>query len=80
MTQRELSAYVVGGPGSDHECTTPEEAVEKLRRGLFIYLREATNARNLTALLPVLTSGTAHGICLCSDDRQPPDLLDEGGI
>ncbi|MGD8361832.1 MAG: amidohydrolase family protein, partial [Gemmatimonadota bacterium] len=50
-----LNAYVAGGPGSDHESTTPDEALEKLRRGLFLYLREATNARNLRDLLPALT-------------------------
>jgi adenine deaminase len=75
-----LNAYVLGGPGSDHECTTPEEALEKLRRGLFVFFREATNAKNLEALLPALTEGTSHRVALCTDDRQPPDLLDEGGI
>ncbi|MGM0669568.1 MAG: amidohydrolase family protein, partial [Gemmatimonadota bacterium] len=49
-----LNAYVAGGPSSDHECTTASEALEKLRRGLFLYLREATNARNLRDLLPAL--------------------------
>ncbi len=52
-----LCAYVAGGPTSDHECTTPEEAVEKLRRGLFLYLREATNARNLRHNADFLSSG-----------------------
>lgn len=75
-----LNAYVAGGPASDHECTTPDEAVEKLRRGLFLYLREATNARNLRALIPALTPENRRRVALCTDDRQPPDLLDEGGI
>jgi len=75
-----LNAYVAGGPSSDHECTTPEEALEKLRRGLFLYLREATNARNLVDLIPALTPGNRRRVALCTDDRQPPDLLDEGGI
>jgi adenine deaminase len=75
-----LNAYIVGGPSTDHECTTPEEALEKLRRGLWIFFREATNARNLDALLPVLRPETAARICLCTDDRQPADLLDVGGI
>lgn len=75
-----LNAYALGGPSSDHECTTPEEALEKLRRGLFVYLREATNARNLRDLLPALTPENRRRTALCTDDRQPPDLLDEGGI
>ena len=75
-----LCAYVAGGPSSDHESTTAEEALEKLRRGMFVFFREATNARNLRDLLPALTPGSKHRIALCTDDRQPPDLLDEGGI
>jgi adenine deaminase len=77
---RLLNAYIVSGPGSDHECTTAEEALEKLRRGLTVFLREATNARNLGALMPILTTATLHRCALCTDDRQPPDLMDEGGI
>ncbi|MEJ2204442.1 MAG: adenine deaminase [Gemmatimonadota bacterium] len=75
-----LNAYVAAGPGSDHECTRPEEALEKLRRGLFVFLREATNARNLEALLPILRPANLGRVALCTDDRQPPDLLDSGGI
>ncbi len=75
-----LNAYVAAGPRSDHECTTPEEAIEKLRRGLHVFFREATNARNLLALLPALTPANRRRVSLCTDDRQPPDLLDDGGI
>ncbi|MGD2045179.1 MAG: adenine deaminase [Gemmatimonadota bacterium] len=75
-----LNAYIAAGPGSDHECTTADEAREKLRRGLFLFMREATNAHNLDALLPVLDAASERRIALCTDDRQPPDLLDEGGI
>jgi adenine deaminase len=75
-----LNAYVAAGPSSDHESTTPQEALEKLRRGLYLFLREATNARNLSTLLPVLTDANRRRVALCTDDRQPPDLLDEGGI
>lgn len=77
---RSLNAYALAGPSSDHECTTAEEAREKLRRGLTVFFREATNARNLTDLLPALTPAAARRVALCTDDRQPPDLLDEGGI
>ncbi len=77
---RWLNAYVAGGPGSDHESTTAEEATEKLRRGMWAFLREATNAHNLDALLPAVTSANARRVALCTDDREPPDLLDEGGI
>ncbi len=77
---KSLNAYIAGGPGSDHECTSWEEAVEKLRRGMMVFFRDATNARNLKDLLPALTSRNLHRVALCTDDRQPPDLLGEGGI
>ena len=80
VSGKSLNAYVAAGPRSDHECTTPQEADEKLRRGLWVFFREATNARNLLALLPALTPGTRRRIALCTDDRQPADLLDKGGI
>jgi adenine deaminase len=80
VSGKALNAYVAGGPTSDHECTTPEEAREKLRRGLFLYFRDATNARNLKDLIPALTPANRRRVALCTDDRQPPDLLDEGGI
>jgi adenine deaminase len=80
LTGRGLMAYTAAGIGSDHECTTVEEAREKLRLGLTIFIREATNARNLRTLLPLVTPANQHRICLCTDDRQPADLLDEGHI
>ncbi len=80
LTGKALNAYVAGGPWSDHECTTPEEAREKLRKGLTVFFREATNARNLLGLLPALTPENRRRVALCTDDRQPPDLLDIGGI
>jgi adenine deaminase len=75
-----LDAYVASGIGSDHECTTVEEAQEKLARGLYILIREATNARNLDPLLPLITPQNSRRICFCTDDRQPQDLLSVGGI
>ena len=78
LSGKALQAYVAAGIQSDHECTTVEEAQEKLRLGMTIFLREATNARNLKALLPLVTPFNRDRICFCTDDRQPADLLDEG--
>ena len=75
-----LNAYVAAGIGSDHECTTVEEAREKLRLGMHVFIREATNAHNLEALLPLVTPENARRVCWCTDDRQPADLLDQGHI
>ncbi|HML24421.1 MAG TPA: adenine deaminase C-terminal domain-containing protein, partial [Aggregatilinea sp.] len=77
---KDLNAYIAAGVQSDHECTTVEEAREKLRKGLTIFIREATNARNLRPLLPLITPENSHRICWCTDDRQPADLLDDGSI
>ena len=80
LTGKALQAYVASGIGSDHECTSVEEAREKLRLGLTIFIREATNARNLKTLLPLVNEHNQHRICLCTDDRTPADLLDQGHI
>ncbi|MBN1964269.1 MAG: adenine deaminase, partial [Anaerolineae bacterium] len=68
------------GIGSDHECTTVEEAREKLQKGMVIFIREATNAQNLRTLLPLVTPENSRRVCFCTDDRQPADLLDDGSI
>jgi len=75
-----LNAYVAAGIESDHECVSLEEAREKLRLGMTIFLREATNAKNLKALLPLVGPGAERRLCLCTDDRQVPDLVEEGSI
>lgn len=75
-----LMAYITAGIGSDHECTTVEEALEKLRLGMYIFIREATTAHNLETLLPLVTPENSRRICFCTDDRQPHDLLEEGHI
>src|SRR5439155_4007698 len=75
-----LSAYIAAGIGSDHECVTVDEAREKLACGLYILIREATNAHNLDALLPLVTEKNSRRICFCTDDRQPADLLSEGSV
>jgi adenine deaminase len=80
LAGRALNAYVAAGIESDHECTRLEEAREKLRLGMTLFLREATNARNLAALLPLVGPGTERRLCLCTDDRQVPDLVHEGSI
>jgi adenine deaminase len=80
LSGKPLVAYVAAGIGSDHESTTVEEAREKLRLGMTIFLREATNARNLRALLPLVTERNQHRFCLATDDRQPADLLDQGHV
>lgn len=75
-----LNAYVAAGVATEHECTSVAEAQEKLSRGLYILIRQATNAQNLHTLLPLVTPANSRRICFCTDDRVPADLLDEGTI
>ena len=80
MSGAPLNAYVTAGIQSEHECTTVEEALEKLRLGLTIFIREGTATRNLIPLLPLITPENHTSICFCTDDRIPADLLDKGSI
>jgi adenine deaminase len=75
-----LQAYVAAGISSDHECTTLEEAQEKLALGQRVFIREGSAARNLEALVGIITPENAHRICFCTDDRHPDDLLKQGHI
>ncbi len=80
LSGRDLNAYAVAGIGSDHESTRPEEAAEKLRRGLYVFIREGSSARNLEALLPIVTPQNSRRCCWATDDRHPGDLLREGHV
>ncbi len=77
---RWLDAYIACGVGSDHECLTADEAMEKLRRGMRVFLRQGTGAKNLIDLLPAVSAATLTRCAMCTDDRHPHDLLDEGHI
>jgi adenine deaminase len=80
LSGRDLSAYIAVGIRSDHECTTLAEAREKLRQGMWIMVREASTARNLAELLPLITPENSHHCMFVTDDRHPADLMDEGHI
>src|SRR5215211_6185358 len=73
-----LQAYVGAGPGSDHESATIDEAWEKLRAGQMVMIREGSSARNMAALLPIITDATYPRCCFCSDDRDVHTLLHDG--
>jgi adenine deaminase len=77
---RDLNAYVGAGITSDHECVTAAEALEKLRLGMKIIIREGSAARNLEAILPITTEKTYPNIMFGCDDRSPADLAGEGEI
>lgn len=80
LSGRALQAYVAAGISSDHECTTAEEARQKIGMGMRVFIREGSAARNLEALLPAVTVETRHRFSFCTDDRHPADLVNEGHI
>jgi adenine deaminase len=80
LSGRDLSAYIAAGIGSDHECTTIDEAQEKMRAGMQIMLREGSAAKNLGDLLPLVTPKNAGRFLFVSDDRHPADILGQGHI
>ena len=75
-----LNAYVAAGIRSDHESTTYEEALEKRRLGVAVMLREASIARNLRDLLPIVKEFGPAGCMFCTDDREPNFIVEEGHI
>ena len=74
LTGKDLCAYIASGVKSDHECTTPEEAVERLRLGMYVMIREGTAAKDLNALIPVLKTCNTRKCIFVTDDRHPSDL------
>jgi adenine deaminase len=75
-----LNAYVAAGIRSDHEATTYEEALEKRRLGMWVMLREASIARNLRDLLPLVKRHGSERCMFCTDDREPGFIVEEGHI
>jgi adenine deaminase len=78
LSGEDLRKYIRAGIGSDHECTTKEEAEEKLRAGMTIMIREGSASKNLKDLIPIVNNETYKKCLLCTDDRNPIDLLEEG--
>ena len=74
LSGKDLCAYVASGVKSDHECTTPEEAIERIRLGMYVMIREGTAAKDLDALLPVLKNCNTRKCIFVTDDRHPSDL------
>ena len=80
LSGNDLNAYIAAGVYSDHECSTFKNALEKLRKGQFIMIREGTAAHNLKALMPLLTQQYYSRCMFATDDKHPSDLLYGGHI
>ena len=80
LSGKALDRYIAAGVGDDHECSSFEEARERIRKGQWVMIRQGTAARNLSALLPLFEQPYARRCLLVTDDRHPADLLAEGHI
>ena len=80
LSDKDLNAYIAAGVQSDHECSNIEEAMEKLRRGQYIMIREGTAAKNMEALMPLFREPYCSRCMLVTDDKHPGDLLQGGHI
>ena len=80
LTGHDLNAYAAAGIRTEHEATTAGEALEKLQKGMRVLIREGSVSKDLLALQPLLNQCTAPYMCLCTDDRNPLDIADEGHL
>ncbi|MGP3698278.1 adenine deaminase [Rhodobacter sp. NSM] len=77
---KDLNGYIAAGIRTEHEATTAEEALEKLRKGMRVLIREGSVSKDLHALAPLLTERHSPYLCLCTDDRNPLDIAEHGHI
>jgi len=75
-----LNGYLAAGIRTDHETTTAEEALEKLSKGMHVLIREGSVSKDLHALIPIITERNSPFIALCTDDRNPLDIAEEGHL
>lgn len=80
LSGKDLNAYLAAGIRTDHEATSEREAREKLSKGMAILIREGSVSKDLDALAPIINSDTASYLALCTDDRNPLDIAEEGHI
>ena len=75
-----LNGYLSAGIRTEHECTTAGEALEKIRKGMHILVREGSVSKDLHALLPIITERLSPYLALCTDDRNPLDIAEQGHL
>lgn len=80
VTGKNLNAYIASGIRTDHECTTKEELLEKVGKGMYVHIREGSATRDLDALIDGVTAENSRRLLFCTDDKQPSDILAEGHI
>ncbi|AWD22528.1 adenine deaminase [Fuscovulum blasticum] len=76
----DLNGYIAAGIRTEHEATTAAEALEKLRKGMRVLIREGSVSKDMHALAPILTERHSPYLCLCTDDRNPLDIAEHGHL
>ena len=80
LTKEQLRGYRAAGIQTDHECVTAEEARERIKQGMYVFIREGSAAKNLRDLLPAVTPANARRFAFCTDDKHLDELIEEGSI
>ncbi len=80
ISEKELNAYVIAGIKTEHECSTLEEVVNRVRLGMYILLREGSATKDLKNIVKAVTKDNLRRFLLCTDDKHPEDLINEGSI
>lgn len=80
LSGKDLNGYLAAGIRTDHECTSAEEAMEKIRKGMHILVREGSVSKDLHALMPIITERLSPHLALCTDDRNPLDIAEQGHL
>lgn len=80
VSSHELNAYLCAGIKTDHECTEPNEALDKIKNGMYVMLREGSQAKDIIRLLPAVNKENYHRFMFCTDDRHIEDLMEDGSI
>jgi adenine deaminase len=80
LSGRDLNGYLASGIRTDHECTSAAEALEKIRKGMHILIREGSVSKDLHALASIITERLSPFIALCTDDRNPLDIAEQGHL
>lgn len=80
LSGADLNAYISTGIRTEHEATSAEEALEKMRKGMHVLVREGSVSKDLQALMPIITERHAQFLALCTDDRNPLDIADQGHL
>src|SRR5690606_5407463 len=80
LSGNDLNGYLAAGIRTEHECTTAQEALEKIRKGMHILVREGSVSKDLAALMPIITERLSPYLALCTDDRNPLDIAEQGHL